>query len=121
MQTSENPILVVDDDSAVRDVLLAILLLEGYSVREAVDGAEALEMIEAEHPSLVVLDMQMPRLDGWGVARELNVKGLHPPILVMTAGVNAERAAREIGAAGYLGKPFELMDVINKVEELRAA
>ena len=115
------PILVVDDDAALRDVLSLTLLLEGYPVREAANGAEALQLIEAEHPSLVVLDMQMPVLDGWGVARELRARHLDPPILVMTGGYNAQRAAREIGADGFVGKPFGVAELLDKVRALRVA
>lgn len=120
MQGRGRPVLVVDDDKAVRDVVLMTLLLEGYPVREAADGAEALQRIENEHPSLVVLDMQLPMLDGWGLARTLRARGLDPPILVMTAGASAERAAEEIGAEGFIGKPFELLDLLAKVEAFRA-
>ena len=79
------------------------------------------DSVEAEHPSLIVLDMQMPGLDGWGLARELRARGLTAPILVMTAGKNAERAAREVGAVGFVAKPFQLDDIVSKVESLRAA
>jgi CheY-like chemotaxis protein len=114
MGSSGRPILVVDDDAALRDVLSLTLLLEGYPVREAANGAEALRLIEEEHPSLVVLDMQMPVLDGWGLARELKARELDPPILVMTAGHNAQRAAQEIGANGFVGKPFGVADLLHQ-------
>ena len=118
---ARGPILVVDDDSAVRDVIVASLLSEGYATREAVDGAQAVKVIEEGHTSLVILDMQMPVLDGWGVASELKARDLHPPILVVTAGLNAERVSRDVGAAGFLGKPFEITELLAKVEALRAA
>ena len=121
MDSRGRPILVVDDDKAVRDVVSLTLLLDGYPVREATNGAEALKIIEAEPPSLVVLDMQMPELDGWGLAHELQARHLDPPILVMTAGGNARSAAGAIGAAGFVSKPFALADLLAKVEELRAA
>lgn len=121
MESSGRPILVVDDDPAVRDVLALTLLLEGYAVREAADGAEALHLIVKERPSLVVLNMQMLVLDGWGLARELKARQLDPPILVMTAGRNAQDAAREIGADGFVGEPFEVNDLLSKIQALRAA
>ena len=60
------PILVVDDDPRLREVLVLALLLAGYPVREAADGSEVLKLIETSHPALVMLDRQMPVLDGWG-------------------------------------------------------
>ena len=119
MNSTGRPILVVDDDAAVRDVVLMTLALEGYRVIEAENGADALSLIEEERPSLVVLDMQMPVLDGWGLVHELRARHLDPPIIVMTAGKNAERAAHEIGADGFVGKPFELNDLLMQVERLR--
>ena len=115
------PILVVDDDSAVRDIIVASLLFEGYATREAADGAQAVKVVEEGHTSLVILDMQMPVLDGWGVASELKSRNLHPPILVVTAMLNGERVSQKIGAAGFLRKPFELTELHAKVEALRAA
>jgi DNA-binding response OmpR family regulator len=116
MDQDIRPILVVDDDQAVRDVLLMTLLLEGYPVREAANGAEALQVIEDESPSLVVLDMQMPVLDGWGFIQELRERDFDAPVLVMTAGRNACTVAADLNAAGYVGKPFDIDELLVKVE-----
>jgi two-component system chemotaxis response regulator CheY len=116
------PILLVEDDEAIRQVMAMLLIGEGYPVQTATDGAEALEAIQRAPPSLVVLDMNMPVLDGWGFAAQAQEHGLDPPILVVTATrENAQRAAAAIGAAGYLGKPFELIEFLDAVETLRAA
>jgi DNA-binding response OmpR family regulator len=115
------PILVVDDDPRLREVLVLALLLNGYPVRDAADGSEALTLIETSHPSLVVLDMQMPVLDGWGLSRELKARRLDPPVLAMTAGPDPARWAHEIGAADFLQKPFGMADLLTKVEALRSA
>jgi CheY-like chemotaxis protein len=69
-------------------------------------------------PELMLLDMRMPVLDGWGVARELKARGIRLPILVMTAAQNARHWADEIGAAGYVAKPFELPELMSAVERL---
>ena len=111
------PILVVDDDYAIRMAVAEILEFEGYSVATAANGAEALEAIERQKPSLVLLDMRMPVLDGWGFARELRARGVRLPILVMTAARSASRWAEEIGAQGYLAKPFDLPDLLRVVEQ----
>jgi two-component system chemotaxis response regulator CheY len=116
------PILLVEDDDAIREVVAMLLIAEGYPVQTAPDGAEALRVMERTSPSLVVLDMNMPILDGWGFAAQAKARGFDAPILVVTATRdNAERAATEIGAAGYLAKPFKLLELLEAIETLRAA
>lgn len=115
------PILVVDDDPSIRATVSAILEMEGYPVHSVEDGAQALEAVEQERPSLVLLDMRMPVLDGWGFARAIKERGLRLPILVMTAAQDARRWALEIGADGYLAKPFDLLDLLRAVERLGGA
>jgi two-component system chemotaxis response regulator CheY len=110
------PILVVDDDAAVREVVAAVLDAEGYEVLTAANGAEALAVIERQRPGLLVLDMRMPVLDGWGVAQQLAARGIRLPILVMTAARDARRWAAEIGATGYVDKPFNIADLLTAVE-----
>jgi DNA-binding response OmpR family regulator len=112
------PILVVDDDPSILHTVAAILAMENYQVQTARNGAEALAAVERTRPWLVLLDMRMPVLDGWGFARALRERGLQLPILVMTAAQDTRRWAEEIGAAGYLAKPFDLMDLLNAVGQL---
>ena len=116
---SNRPILVVDDDPSILDMVAEILDFEGYAVRTATNGAEALEVVEQVPPSLVLLDMRMPVLDGWGFARALKARGVRIPIVVMTAAKDARRWAEEIGAQAYLAKPFELPDLLTVVGRLR--
>jgi two-component system, chemotaxis family, chemotaxis protein CheY len=121
MQTdTEAPILVVDDDQTILNTVAEILHLEGYPVTTASNGAEALRVVERASPSLVLLDMRMPILDGWGFARQLRARGLQTPILVMTAAQDAGLWAREIGAEGYLAKPFDLVELLDAVSSLRS-
>ncbi len=91
---------------------------EGYSITTASNGAEALEAIERTRPSLVLLDMRMPVLDGWSVARTLQERGINLPIVVMTAAPDARQRAAEIDADGYLAKPFDVPDLLAAVESL---
>ena len=114
-EAGDGTILVVDDDEAILDVVADVLRFEGYPVETAVDGQEALAAVERERPSLVLLDMRMPRLDGWGFARELRDRGIQVPILVMTAARDASGWAEEIGARGYLAKPFDIDELIDAV------
>jgi CheY-like chemotaxis protein len=112
------PILVVDDDPTILATVAETLDLEGYPVVTAANGVEALEAIEREMPSLVLLDMRMPVLDGWGFVRVLRERGLSLTVVVMTATADARRWANEIGAQGVLPKPFDLDDLIAEVERL---
>jgi two-component system, chemotaxis family, chemotaxis protein CheY len=108
-------ILVVDDDPAILSTVADILEFEGYIVEVAANGAEGLMVLERVQPRLVLLDMRMPVLDGWDFARALRERGIFLPILVMTAAQDARRWAQEIGAAGYVSKPFELLDLLTAV------
>ena len=116
---ADRPILVVDDDASIRQTVREILDFEGYAVETAADGLEALRAVERGEPSLVLLDMRMPELDGWGFARAIRERGIQLPILVMTAAENARSWANEIGADGYVAKPFELDELLAAVERVR--
>ena len=120
MLLEQRPILVVDDDPDILDTVSEILDLEGYPIERATNGAEALEIVEHTRPSLVLLDMRMPVLNGWGFARELRERGIKLPIVVMTAARDARVWAREIGADGCLPKPFELPALLAIVEQFHA-
>jgi DNA-binding response OmpR family regulator len=114
------PVLVVEDDAPIRDAVVFALQCEDYAVEEAADGAAALRSVEARSPSLVVLDLHMPVLDGWGFARALHRAGYDPPILIMTANTSeAPRAVVDIGAVGFLAKPFAIGDLLGCVAHAR--
>ncbi len=115
---SEHPILVVDDDPSILATVSEILEFEGYPVETATNGAEALQVVESDAPSLVLLDMRMPVLNGWDFAQALRERGIALRIVVMTAAQNARRWAEEIQADGYLAKPFDLPALLNTVEHL---
>lgn len=118
---TDHRILVVDDDAEIRELICEILEMEGYPVEKTANGAEALQAVEREEPALVLLDMRMPVLDGWGFARAVRERGLSLPIVVMTAAQNARRWAEEINAAGYVAKPFNLDDLLTTVEAMTGA
>jgi two-component system chemotaxis response regulator CheY len=111
----ERPILIIDDDPAIRATVAEILMSEGYSVETATNGADGLQSLDRLDPALVLLDMRMPILDGWGFARALQSRGVRIPILVMTAAQDARRWAHEINAQGYVAKPFDLLDLLDAV------
>jgi two-component system response regulator MprA len=117
---SPDRILIAEDDDALRGTLSEILELEGYSVEATANGVEALEATVQEPPSLVLLDMRMPTLDGWGYAREIHARGLEVPIVVMTASESASNVAAEIDAEDWVGKPVNLEDLLRAVRKTLA-
>jgi CheY-like chemotaxis protein len=112
-------VLVVDDDTSILDTVSAILSGEGYDVVSAASGQEALDAVARKQPLLILLDMRMPIMDGWAVARALRGQGIDVPIVVMTAAESAKRWADEVGAEGYLAKPFGLDELLATVERFR--
>jgi len=115
----ENTVLVVDDDTSILDTVSSILAGEGYDVVSASTGQEALAAVARKQPLLILLDMRMPIMDGWAVARALREQGISVPIVVMTAAESAKRWADEVGAEGYLAKPFGLDELLATVERFR--
>lgn len=110
-------VLVVDDEPDIRATVSAMLEIEGYDVDEAANGADALHAVERRAPDLILLDMRMPVLDGWGFAHELRQRGHEMPIVVMTAARDAARWAGEIAASAFVAKPFGFDDLITAVEQ----
>jgi CheY-like chemotaxis protein len=106
----------VDDDPKIRELVSDLLEMEGYDVYTATNGAEALEFLERTTPRLVVLDIRMPVLDGWGFARAVKEQCSALPMLVMSGAEDAGRCATEIGAAGFVSKPFDLDDLLSAIE-----
>ena len=113
---SPGPILVVDDDEGIREFVQTVLSDEGYEVRTAWHGAAALELLEQVSPSVILLDMRMPVMDGWEFARQYRERpGPHAPIVVVTAARDAIARAAQIAADGVLPKPFRLQQLLDVV------
>ena len=111
-------VLVVDDEPDIRATVSAMLEIEGYAVAEAANGADALHAVEEHVPDVILLDMRMPVLDGWGFAAELRRRGHRTPIVVMTAARDAAHWAAEIAAAAFVSKPFGFDDLVTAVEQV---
>lgn len=110
-------VLVVDDDAGVRQMIADALAAEHYQVQAAQDGREAIAQAKRQRPDLILLDVNMPQVDGWEVLESLRATaGRQTPVVVMTAGFEAQDRALATGAQGYLGKPFELDDLLSIVE-----
>lgn len=120
MNTDADRILIVDDEPAVREALRRSLAFEGYGTDVAVDGADALAKMDAHAPDLVVLDVQMPRMDGLTAARRIRAAGSTVPILMLTARdtVGDRVTGLDAGADDYLVKPFELDELFARIRAL---
>ncbi|WP_329020791.1 response regulator transcription factor [Streptomyces sp. NBC_00690] len=113
-------ILIVDDEPAVREALQRSLAFEGYGTEVAVDGLDALAKTESYAPDLIILDIQMPRMDGLTAARRIRGAGSTVPILMLTARdtVGDRVTGLDAGADDYLVKPFELDELFARIRAL---
>ena len=101
-------VLVVDDDADVREMVELCLWDAGYRVVTAANGREALAQIDRERPFMVLLDLQMPVMQGFEVLVRLREVGSTVPVVFMSGGLRVRAEAREHRADGYLAKPFQL-------------
>ena len=125
-QSSENVmskrILTIDDSKTMRDMLMLTLAEAGFDVLQAVDGQDGLDVLVNERVDVVITDINMPRMDGYEVIRQLRKNPSHKttPILVLTTESEADKRnlAREAGATGWMVKPFDpdrLVETVRKV------
>lgn len=110
-------ILVVDDDSAIRTMITTGLQEQGFVVSSAANGAEALTEVATDQPDLILLDLEMPVMDGWSFFRRLRSTGDRTPVIIVSAS-GARRAQRELHAEAALSKPFEFPDLLSRVSGL---
>lgn len=107
MENHKEKILVVDDEASIRRILETRLSMIGYNVITAADGEEALLVFKKESPNLVILDVMMPKLDGYGVCQEIRKESDVPIIMLTALGDVADRiTGLELGADDYVIKPF---------------
>jgi two-component system response regulator MprA len=113
-------VLVVDDDSAVRDSLARTLRFEGHEVETATDGREALAAVAVREPDALILDVSMPVLDGLRACQELRADGVLVPVLMLTArdSIGDRVAGLDAGADDYLVKPFALQELLARLRAL---
>jgi two-component system response regulator MprA len=113
-------LLIVDDDRSIRRMLERSFVAEGYGVRTALDGGEALAALERSVPDLLILDVAMPGLDGLAVAKRVRAKGLPVPILFLTArdAVSDRVGGFDVGGDDYLVKPFAMAELLVRVRAL---
>ena len=112
-------ILVVEDDSGIADIVCSYLQRDGFRTQHATNGEHALEAYAQEEPALVILDIRMPRMDGWQVLMELRRRG-STPVLMLTASddVVDRLSALRIGADDYVVKPFTPAEVVARTQAI---
>jgi DNA-binding response OmpR family regulator len=109
-------VLVVDDEPMVRDVLERYLTAEGFAVRSAADGEEALARIDEGLPDLVLLDLMLPKVDGYEVLSRIKDQGSTPVIMLTARGEETDRiVGLDLGADDYVTKPFSPREVVARV------
>ena len=109
-------ILIVDDDTNICELLRLYIEKEGYSTVLAHDGEKAIELFNKEQPNLVLLDIMLPKLDGWQVCREIRKTSQCPIIMITAKGETFDKVlGLELGADDYIVKPFENKEVVARV------
>jgi DNA-binding response OmpR family regulator len=113
-------VLVVDDDEMVRRLVRTVLEADDYQVIDAHNGDEALRVLESERPSVVVLDVMMPGLDGVEVCRKIDHGAVKVVMLTARDDPVVERACLDAGADAFLTKPFSSTGLLDVIEGLKA-
>ena len=117
-------VLTVDDSRTMRDMLLMALEDAGYTVIQAVDGVDGLETLAAQGADVVITDINMPRMDGFGFIEGMRADPNHrtTPVLVLTTESDAEKKARAraAGATGWIVKPFDPVKLVDAVRRVAA-
>ena len=117
-------VLTVDDSRTMRDMLKVALISAGYTVVQAEDGVHGLEVLSESRPDVIITDINMPRLDGFGFISEVRGQGRHRavPILVLSTESDAEKKARarSAGATGWIVKPFDPVKLVEAVRRVAA-
>ena len=113
-------ILVVEDDKNTRKLITTILKNHGYTTLEAVNGVEALEMLEHNHVDLMVLDVMMPQMDGYELAQTLRDGGSQMPMLMLSAKSKADdiKQGFVVGIDDYMTKPFDFEELLLRIKAL---
>ena len=119
---SKGRILVVDDEIYIVHILDFSLGMEGYEVITALDGEQALEKLRTEKPDLIVLDIMMPKLDGYEVCKSVkaNPETAHIPVILLSAkGRNVDqKMGFDVGADDYITKPFSPRKLVERINQL---
>ena len=114
---AKQKIMIVDDDKNICELLRLYLAKEDFDTVLAYDGQQAVEAFESEAPDLVLLDIMMPRMDGWEVCRRLREKSKVPVIMLSAKGETFDKVlGLELGADDYIVKPFDTKEVVARIK-----
>ncbi|MDO5396362.1 MAG: response regulator transcription factor [bacterium] len=114
---SNSKVLIVDDDENIVELMRINLMKEGFDICTANDGEKAVELFRTETPSIVILDVMMPKMDGWQVCREIRRISNIPIIMLTAKGETFDKVlGLELGADDYMVKPFETKELIARVK-----
>lgn len=113
-----NKVLVVDDDPDIRDLLVSVLTDDGYEAESARNGRDALDVLERWPADVVVLDLMMPVMDGWGfrAAQLADERLAKIPVVILSAATDLRQHAAQLRADDYLVKPLDVPQLLNAVE-----
>lgn len=120
MSMKDYNVLVVDDSELNRQILIEYLKTKNFTFSEAVDGKDALEKIKTKIPSIILLDLIMPVMDGFEVMENLKNAGIKIPIIIITAYIkdNTYSRCKELGAVGFLNKPVKMQELFKIMSEI---
>ncbi len=117
---SKGSILVVDDEDALRTVLSSELVNEGYDIKSASDGDEAIGVLEKGRFDLVLLDIKMPRVSGFEVLKHIRQNHSGTKVVMLTAFADLKNAieSKKLGADDFVSKPYDLVDLLTTIERV---
>jgi DNA-binding response OmpR family regulator len=113
-------VLVIDDDHSLLRMVTVALQDSGLRVVTATNGIDGLQALSNARPGVVVLDLEMPVMDGRAFYREMRSRGYSTPVLILSA-YDARQANRELNASGYIDKPFDPDELVDRLRDLIAA
>ena len=116
-QGAMTTVLIVDDDAAVRRMMALTLRDSGFDVTSASDGVQALDKMDEGAPDAIVLDLEMPQMDGRTFFREMRSRGYTQPVVIVSAH-GARVAHRELGANAWLAKPFDPDALVSGIQSV---
>lgn len=120
VKSTEASIVVVDDEPAIRELLVASLHFAGFEVHPAASGSQAIEVIMSEKPDLIVLDVMLPDIDGFTVTKRIREQGITSPVLFLTArdDIQDKIMGLTVGGDDYVTKPFSLEEVVARIRAI---